>query len=137
MSYFTRLAAVALVPVALTVGTIATTGTVVEPAHAGGTGDGTRCEIKVSKRGGMTTLEGVVFASSSIQGSYRISVASASGGGGGSDIDQSGAFSAKPGAPASLGVVSIGGSPGSYTAEMTVKWNGGSTRCSERIGGKI
>ena len=93
-----------------------------------GSADGTRCEIRVSKRGGMTTLEGFVIATAPIQGSYRISVTTS--GGGGSDIDQSGAFEAKPGAPVSLGVVSVGGSPGGYAAGLTVKWDGGSTRCN-------
>ena len=97
--------------------------------------DGARCEIRVSKRGGTTTLEGVVFASAPLTGSYRLSVGS-SGGGGGSDIDQSGSFSAKPGEPANLGVVSLGGTAGTYSADLTIKWNGGESRCTQHVGGK-
>ena len=139
MSRLSRLSAVALLPVFLPVaiglGVVALTGPAAQPAHAGGGGDGARCEIRVSKRGGATTLEGFVVAASPISGSYRISVTS-SGGGGGSDIDQSGQFSAGPGGPVSLGVVSLGGSPGGYRADLTVKWNGGSTRCSETASGR-
>ena len=132
MSLLSRLTAVALLPVAIAAGAVSMTGMVVQPAHAG---DGTRCEIRVSRRGGMTTLEGVVMASGSITGSYRLSVTS-SGRGGGSDIDQSGDFSARPGEPASLGVVSLGGG-GAHTADLTVRWNGGSHHCSQRVGGQI
>ena len=104
-------------------------------AQAAGTSDGTRCEFKIGKRSGMTTLEGVVASQAAISGSYRISVSSV--GGGGSDIDQSGAFSAKPGQTVSLGVVSMGGTPGRYAADLTVTWNGGSTHCTEHVDGKI
>ena len=136
MSRFLRLSAAAMAPVALIAGVACVTNSAGSPAYAGGSGDGTRCEIKVAKRSGMTTLEGFVVAPAAISGSYRISVTS-SGSGGGSDIDQSGAFTAKPGQPVSLGVVSMGGSAGSYNAELTVKWNGGSTHCAEHVGGKI
>lgn len=136
MPRLSRLSAVAALPVALALGVLSMTGPVAEPAFAGGSGDGTRCEIRVGKRGGTTTLEGFVVAPSSISGSYRISVTSL-GGGGGSDIDQSGQFSAGPGGPVSLGVVSLGGSSGGYRADLTVKWNGGSTRCSESASGRI
>jgi hypothetical protein len=105
-------------------------------AQAAGTSDGTRCELKVGKRSGMTTLEGFVSATSTISGSYRISVTSA-GGGGGSDVDQSGAFTAKSGQSVSLGVVSMGGTPGKYTADLTVTWNAGSIQCIEHVDGKI
>ena len=118
----------ALAPVMFTLGANPLTGHIVEPAHA--SADDARCELRVSKRGGATTLEGVVIASKALSGSYRISVA-ASGGANASDIDQSGAFSASPGQPVSLGVVQLGG-PGGYSANLTVKWGGGSTRCSGR-----
>ena len=130
---FSRLTAVAVLPVALAAGVAATTGTVVAPAHAAS--DGVRCEITVSKRGGITTLEGVVLASKSVSGSYRLSVTT-SGGSGGSDIDQSGAFSASAGQSSSLGVVSLGGTANLASAQLSVKWNGGSTQCSQRIGGR-
>ena len=127
------LSAAALAPVALTAGAISMTA--VPPAAPALAADA-HCELKASKRGGMTTLEGFVTPSSAISGSYRISVTS-SGGGGSSDIDQSGAFSAKAGSPVSLGVVSLGGASGSYSAELTVKYGSGGTLCSGHAGGKI
>lgn len=131
MSPLSRLTAVMLLPLAMTAGVAATTGTGTQAQAAG---DGPHCEITVSKRGGMTTLEGIVTSPQSLSGSYRMSVVT-SGSGGGSDIDQSGAFSATAGKSASLGVVSLGGAA-SYSAELTVKWSGGSTRCVKQIGGK-
>ena len=128
---FIRWTAAAVLPVALAAGVIATAGTGA-PAVAG---DATRCEIAVSKRGGMTALEGVVYAQKGLAGTYRLSV-TATGAGGGSDIDQSGDFSAGAGQSASLGVVSLGGTAQTYRAELTVKWSGGSTSCSKQIGGR-
>lgn len=136
MTLLVRLTALACAPLAMILAATSLTATSGSPAHAGPSASGATCEIKVSKRGGMTTLEGFVVSPTAISGSYRVSVTSA-GGGGGSDIDQSGAFSAKAGQSTSLGVVSMGGSAGSYNAELTVKWNGGSTRCQERVNGRI
>lgn len=125
MSRLPCLTALTLLPVMFTLGVNPMTGHLVEPAHA--SQDSARCELRVSKRGGGTTLEGVVIASKAVSGSYRISVA-ASSGAGSSDIDQSGEFSASPGQPVSLGVVQIGS--GGYAANLTIKWAGGSTSCS-------
>ena len=128
MSRIPCLTALAIAPVMLTLGANPMTGHIVEPAHASAAD--ARCELKTTKRGGGTVLEGVVIASKAVSGSYRISVA-ASGGSGSSDIDQSGSFQATPGQPVSLGVVQLGGS-GGYSANLTVKWGGGSTSCSGR-----
>ena len=128
------LSAVALAPVALTVGALSMTAVPpAAPAHAADA----HCELKASKRGGATTLEGFVTSPSAISGSYRISVNSTGSGGGGSDIDQSGAFSAKAGSPVSLGVVTIGGPSGNYSAELTVKHASGGTMCTGHSSGKI
>jgi hypothetical protein len=135
MSRLSHLSTVALLPVVLGLGVFSMTGRVAQPAFAGGGADGTRCELRFNKRGGSTVLEGFVITPSAISGSYRISATAASGSGG-SDVDQSGAFSAGPGGPVSLGVVSLGTSAASYNAELTVKWNGISISCSERAGGK-
>lgn len=131
MSSFSRKAST-LVPAFIAAAVAPAMAASFQPAHAG---DGARCEIRVSKRGGTTTLEGVLFASAPVSGSYRLSVGS-SGGGGGSDIDQSGNFSAKPGEPVNLGAVSLGGPAGTYSAELTIKWNGGASRCSQHAGGR-
>lgn len=132
MTNLFQFGALAFVPLAIAAGVVSRTGTIVQTAQAA---DGVHCEIRVGKRSGMTTLEGVVFASAPISGSYRLSITS-SGGSGGSDIDQSGTFSAGSHEPASVGVVSLGGVAGAYAADLTIKWNGGSNSCSQHIGGK-
>jgi hypothetical protein len=95
-----------------------------------------RCEIQVKERGNSVALQGVVFAKTAIEGSYLLRV-SKSGGGGSSDINQSGDFSAGPGEPSTLGTVSLGGDGGSYVARLMVTWDGGSIECTERVGGTL
>ena len=131
MSTLSRVAAVALLPAAVAAGAWSTTRTIITPAQAG---DGPGCEIHVSKRGRTTILEGIVLSSVPISGSYRLSVTS-SGGGGTSDIEQSGAFTASGGEAARLGVVSLSGQAGTHTADLTIRWNGGSNHCSQRADG--
>lgn len=92
--------------------------------------DATRCEVRVYRRGGATTVEGVVFATAPISGSYRMSVNGAAKGG--TDNDQSGSFAATPGGATSLGSVAVGA--GDYAVEMTVRWKGGSTTCAQHVG---
>jgi hypothetical protein len=94
-----------------------------------------RCEIQVSEHGSGVSLEGVVYAKSAVEGSYRLRVSKA-GGSGSSDIDQSGDFSAGPGAAASLGNVTLGGD-GSYVARLRVTVDGRSVECTERVGGML
>lgn len=89
-----------------------------------------RCEIHATSRSGGVVLEGVVYAKSNVEGSYTFSV-SKSGGGGSSDINQSGDFSASPGSPGALGTVNLGGG-GSYRARLEVRTDDGSASCSER-----
>ena len=98
--------------------------------------DGPRCEIRVANRAGASTIEGVVLSAVAIAGSYHLIVKS-SGDAGRSHIDQSGEFSAKPGEMARFGQVSLGGTPSGYTADLTITWSGGSSRCSQHTDGKI
>jgi hypothetical protein len=93
-----------------------------------------RCEIQVKEHSNSVAIEGVVFAKTAVEGSYQLRV-SKSGGAGGSDINQSGDFSAGPGEPSTLGTVSLGGDGGSYVAKLTVTWDGGSIECTERVRG--
>lgn len=123
MSRLACLTALALLPAGLIISGAPLSGVAVQPAHAGP--ENARCEIRISKRNGGTTLEGFVIAQQPVSGSYRISVTTA--GGAGSDVDQSGAFQASPGQPVSLGAVQVGA--GGYSANLTVKWAGGSTNC--------
>ena len=94
-----------------------------------------RCEINAKRSGNSTTLDGVVTAKRGIKGSYRLSITK-SGGGGQSDIDQSGLFSAAPGAAATVGTVTLGG-PGSFVAILTITGDGKTTDCSRQIGGAL
>ena len=130
MSRLPCLAALALLPLVAALGVATSTPVIVATAHAAGSADGTRCEIRVYKRGSGTTVEGVVMASAPISGAFRLSVNGA--GSGGSDNDQSGSFSATPGGATSLGSLSVGS--GSYAVEMTVHWKGGSTSCAQHVG---
>jgi hypothetical protein len=137
MSRFSRRLSAALVPATLLGGAVVMQASNVSQAFAGpGSADPTRCELRVVERGSMTTLEGLVFTTTSMRGNYRMTVVS-SGGGGGSDIEQSGSFNATSRQPESLGQVSLGGSGGTYTAKLTVKWDGGSTSCTKRVGGRL
>jgi hypothetical protein len=95
-----------------------------------------RCEILVKEHGNSVALEGVVFAKTAIEGSYQLRV-SKSGGGGSSNINQSGDFSAGPDEPSTLGTVTLGGDGGSYVARLKLTWDGGSIECAERIGGTL
>lgn len=95
---------------------------------------GISCEVRVEGSRNAPRLVGVVHAGAPIDGSYTLRV-KGSGGGGSSDITQSGEFHAAPGAPATLGVVTLGG--GSFDATLRVTWPGGSTSCRERTGGAI
>lgn len=93
------------------------------------------CEIDVSHDGGTVSLAGVVHAPAGVAGSYRFRVAK-SGGGGSSDIDQSGGFSVGSGGSAAVGSVSLGGG-GSYLATLSVSGNGATAQCSQRVRGAL
>jgi hypothetical protein len=94
-----------------------------------------RCEIKASRSGSDITLEGMVFAKRTIEGSYNLSVKK-SGGAGHSDIKQSGAFNASPGTPGSAGTVTLGGE-GTYSATLRIAAEGNTTECVQRTGGAL
>jgi hypothetical protein len=95
-----------------------------------------RCEIVANPSGGMVALEGVLHTDMPISGSYRFRVVS-SGGGGSSNIQQGGEFSAAPGEAATLGTVMIGNSGGRYKATLEIVANGKTIACTERTGGAI
>ncbi|WP_210191736.1 curli-like amyloid fiber formation chaperone CsgH [Rhodomicrobium vannielii] len=93
-----------------------------------------RCEIKVLRDGGGVQLEGMVFASDKVAGSYRLQVRKTSGGGS-SNVNQGGNFSAAPDAPAKVGMVTLGGDDAAYSAKLQVTWSGGTVECEESVGG--
>lgn len=90
---------------------------------------GVSCEVRISKRGGATVVDGYVSAPSGFNGSYRISVT-----GGGGDTDQSGEFSGSGGRTA-LGAVPVSGA-GGFSARIVIKQNGVS-RCTNAASGRI
>lgn len=93
-----------------------------------------RCEIEVEELGSGVQLQGVVFAEQGGHGSYQLRVSKSSGGGS-SNINQSGEFSARANAPTRLGVIQLGGDGGSYDAQLKVFWNGEEVVCRKKIGG--
>lgn len=103
---------------------------------ASAAGDGVRCEIAVKQRAGSVTLEGFVDSASRISGSYELLVTK-TGGGGSSDIQQGGEFSASAGARTPLGTVVLAGDGGAYTAKLKIKWDGKSAVCRESVRGSL
>lgn len=93
-----------------------------------------RCQIEVEDLGSGVQLQGVVFADQGGYGSYQLRV-SKSGGGGSSNVNQSGEFSASGNAPTRLGIIQLGGDGGSYDAQLKVFWNGEEIVCRKKIGG--
>lgn len=101
-------------------------------SHAGTASAGNgpvRCEISIADTRGSTTIEGRVNADRPVSGTYQLAISSRSSGGQ-SMINQSGDFTAAPGAPATLGQTSLGGSRAQYTADLEVRVNGERLRCS-------
>ncbi|MFS8048127.1 curli-like amyloid fiber formation chaperone CsgH [Rhizobium sp. BR 314] len=95
-----------------------------------------RCEIRVTPQAGMVALQPLVRTDRPVSGTYRFHVES-TGGSGGSNIDQSGAFDASPGHAAPLGSVSLGSDGAGYRATLDVTAGNSSVRCTQRIGGSI
>ncbi len=89
--------------------------------------DGLSCELRVVKRGGSKGLEAVVTSQQPVNGSYRVSATPMTGG---PDIDQSGAFSSKPGGALSLGTVALPSATTRYSAVLTVKGSDGTVGCT-------
>ena len=97
-------------------------------------GDLPRCEIRAERNGRGVLLEGLVFADVPLTGSYRLRI-SQRGPGGSSQINQGGEFEATPGEPQSLGTVSVGSGPNSFTARLSVSFDdGGTVDCSAGTG---
>jgi hypothetical protein len=115
------------VPLALGLGMA---GFAISAGQAESTDAPLRCEIEMSKQGGMVAMQGVVHSDVAVSGSYRFRVASA-GSGGNSNISQGGGFSADANDPVTLGNVMLGGG-GSYDASLEVTANGETIECSER-----
>jgi hypothetical protein len=92
-----------------------------------------RCEIVLDERRGQTTIEGRVSAGRPVSGSYRLAIRAASAAGT-SAISQSGAFEARPGAPAILGQTTLAGPRANFRAELELNVGGQRLTCSESSG---
>lgn len=100
------------------------------------TSDRVECEIKVTPGPSGTQLQGVVHARDTVSGRYELSVEQ-DGMSGHSMINQAGGFDAIPDTPARLGVVTIGGDGGGYTAKLKVHADGETFTCAKRVGGRV
>jgi hypothetical protein len=97
-------------------------------------GDVPRCEIRAESNDGGVVLEGLVFADAPLTGTYSFRISQRAPGGS-SQINQGGDFEATPGEPESLGTVSVGSGPNSFTATLTVSFDdGGTVDCSAGTG---
>jgi hypothetical protein len=95
-------------------------------------GEGPSCDLRVAHDGGGLVLEGLVFASAPVSGSYELTI-SQGGTAGGSNIRQGGDFTVAPGTDGSLGVVSLPAS-GGYAATLIVHWHDGAPDCTRHVG---
>ncbi|WP_192177388.1 curli-like amyloid fiber formation chaperone CsgH [Mesorhizobium amorphae] len=93
-----------------------------------------RCEIRATPDGGMVLLEALAHTDRNVSGTYSFHVESA-GRTGGTNIEQGGAFSAAPGRPATLGIVTLDAKGGVFDAKLEVTVGGNSISCAERLGG--
>ena len=87
-----------------------------------------RCEVRVTEGFGSATYAGRVHALEAVAGTYELNLDSA-GAGGSAVIRQSGEFSIPAGVTEVLGEATLGGTPGSVVAELTLNWNGQVLRC--------
>lgn len=122
--------------VALALGTLAVAAAAFWAGHVEASSSGMSCRIDIKKYSGTAMLEGVVVSKSAIAGHYDL-VVTKSGGGGSSDINQSGSFEAAPSRETSLGTVTLGGDAGRYKARLTAKVGGGTIECRDSATGAL
>lgn len=87
-----------------------------------------RCEIEASSNRGMTTLQGVVYSSRKISGTYRLSL-KGKGRSGGTNIQQGGEFSIDRDGHSALGMISLGGRASDYNVRLKLRVNGKTIVC--------
>lgn len=78
-----------------------------------------RCALAVTERGGQVQIEAQVQALTAVSGRYALKIAQ-TGGSNQTLIDQSGDFSASPGAVVILGSASVSGTAANYDATLTL-----------------
>ena len=94
----------------------------VEPAH------GLRCAVITRDLGDAVEISGKITSDHAVQGDYALTIRKASGAGQ-AIIDQTGAFSVASGRTTTLGQATLGGSSGSYKAELQLTVKGQHLRC--------
>jgi hypothetical protein len=94
------------------------------------------CAIVTDSVNGAIALRGTAQSDVAVSGSYRFRVASAAGGGN-TNMQQGGNFTATPGNPITLGRITLGNPGAIYDAHLEIVANGASVECSERVGGAI
>ena len=87
-----------------------------------------RCEIETSSSRGMTTLQGVVYSTRKISGTYRLSL-KGKGRSGGTNIQQGGEFFVGRDGHSALGMVSLGGRASDYNVRLKLRVNGKTITC--------
>ena len=91
-------------------------------------GPGFSCAIVTRDLGGSVEISGTVRSERAISGDYDLKIRQGSSAGS-SVIDQSGAFTARPGRTETLGETTLGGTRGHYTAELTLTVDGKRWQC--------
>ncbi|TWD51102.1 hypothetical protein FB480_10564 [Agrobacterium vitis] len=119
--------AIAMGVVLLPIGAFATMGSGTQSAGP------LSCDIRTSQSGGQITLNALASTDRSVNGNYTFHVSS-TGASNGTNIDQSGAFSASPGKPATLGSVMLDASGATYKATLELTVDKKTVRCTKRIG---
>jgi hypothetical protein len=98
---------------------------------SGADNGGLACGVSTQTAGGMLTLEGVVQSPEAISGEYRFALKS-SGGGGSTNINQGGQFSATAGMPVSLGKVTVNAGA-NIDLDFNVTFGGRKYDCSQQF----
>lgn len=112
-----------------TLGVVAVLGTIGVAANASAAASGDfACGVASKIQGGTLTLEGTLTSPTAISGEYRFALKSSSGGGS-SNINQGGQFSAAPNTEVSLGQVMVN-ADAHVSVDFTVTTGGKTFDCS-------
>jgi hypothetical protein len=105
-------------------------------SHAASSDKPLTCDITATPSDGMIAIAGIVSANTSLSGSYQIRVRS-QGAGGSSNISQDGDFDAAPGAPATVGEVTLSNNGANYSVTLAIDAGGTSLQCEKTLHGTI
>ncbi|MGR3639020.1 curli-like amyloid fiber formation chaperone CsgH [Alterinioella nitratireducens] len=86
------------------------------------------CDIAVDQTGAMVHFQGRVQAHEAMTGTYALTLS-----GGGTNIRQGGAFSAREGEIVTLGQANLSGDPSRYDATMVLSVNGATYNCATNL----